>query len=160
MIRGCLVLILVCWTAISAAAQATAQSTIAHPTTQGRVVESSRAVLEAQKTKNPDAIKRLLAEDFTMIGSDGKVQDSDELIDNAREGRVQNYQIYNVKVIDVDDQAILVTYDLIITATEGDNVLVPRYQHISDLWTKSGDQKSGDQWRLKFEQATAARHID
>src|ERR1700688_1676948 len=115
MIRCCLVLILVGCAAISAAAQGTAQSTIAHPTTSGRVVESSRALLEAQKTKNPDAIKHLLADDFTLIGSDGKVYERDELMDIARGGSLKNYQIYDVKVINVDDQTILVTYNLIVT---------------------------------------------
>jgi len=33
--------------------------------------------------------------------------------------------------------------------------MAPRYQHISDLWVKQDDQ-----WRLKFQQATAARPID
>jgi hypothetical protein len=155
MIQRCLLLILIGYAAISAAAQGTAESTISHPTTRGQLAESSRALLEAQKTRNPGAIKHLLADDFTLIGSDGKTYDRDELMDTAREGSLKNYQIYDVKVINVDDQNILVTYNLIVTATEGDDVLVPRYQRISDLWTKSGDQ-----WRLKFEQATAARHID
>jgi hypothetical protein len=154
--RRYLVLIFVCFASASfAAAQSTAQSTIAHPTVRGHVAESSRAVLEAQKTKNPDALKQLVADDFVLVGSDGKLNDRDELMDVAREGRLQTYQIYDQKTIQLDDQNILVTYDLIVTGTEGENVRVPRYQRISDLWSKSGDQ-----WRLKFEQATPQRHVD
>jgi hypothetical protein len=39
--------------------------------------------------------------------------------------------------------------------TEGDDLLAPRYQHLSDVWVKQGDQ-----WRLRFQQATARRPID
>jgi len=124
-------------------------------TPEGHAGESSRAVLEAQKTKNTDAIKQLLSDDFTMVGSDGKVYDKDELIYTAREGRLKSYQIYDVKIEDVGDEAILVSYSLIVTQSEGDNGLVPRYQRVTDLWMKQGTQL-----RLKFEQASAMRHID
>jgi hypothetical protein len=36
-----------------------------------------------------------------------------------------------------------------------DDVPAPRYQHFSDVWVKQGDQ-----WRLRFQQATAKRSID
>jgi hypothetical protein len=124
-------------------------------TPEGHAGESSRAVLEAQKTKNADAIKQLLLDDFTMVGSDGKVYDKDELIDSAREGRLKSYQIYDVKITDVGEEAILVSYNLIVTQSEGDNGLAPRYQRVTDLWVKQGNQL-----RLKFEQATAVRHVE
>jgi hypothetical protein len=150
-----LLLILVSCAAISARAQGTASSTLARVTPEGHAGESSRAVMEAQKTKNADAIKQLLSDDFTMVGSDGKVYDKDELADSAREGRLQSYQIYDVKITDVGEEAILVSYSLIVTQSEGDNGTAPRYQRVTDLWMKQGNQL-----RLKFEQATAVRHVE
>jgi hypothetical protein len=55
----------------------------------------------------------------------------------------------------VDDNAAIVTCDAVIHGTEGDNILVPHYQHLSFVWVKQVDQ-----WRLRFEQATARRPID
>lgn len=154
--RSWLGVVLIGWVgAISASGQVTGSSPLQRMTPEGHAGESSRAVLEAQKTKNTDAIKQLLSDDFTMVGSDGKVYDKDELIDTAREGRLKSYQIYDVKIEDVGDEAILVSYSLIVTQSEGDNGLVPRYQRVTDLWMKQGTQL-----RLKFEQASAMRHID
>jgi hypothetical protein len=48
-----------------------------------------------------------------------------------------------------------VTYNLIVTMPEGDDQWAPRYQKISDLWVRSGNE-----WRLKFEQATPLRPVD
>ncbi len=141
--------------AISANGQVTGSSPLQRMTPEGHAGESSRAVLEAQKTRDPDAVKNLLTPDFTMVGSDGKVYDRDELMDIAREGRLKSYQIYDVKIMDVGEGAILVSYSLILTQSEGDNGLAPRYQRVSDLWMKQDNQL-----RLKFEQATATRHID
>jgi hypothetical protein len=64
--------------------------------------------------------------------------------------------VYGAKVLAVNDTVAIVTYDAIIHMTEGDAPgLAPRYQHFSDLWVKQGDQ-----WRLRFQQSTAVRHID
>ncbi|GEM_PF-3006950 len=153
--RRWLALILLGAVSVSFISAQTAESTLSRSTPRGQVAESSRAVLEAQKTKDPGAIKHLLADDFTLVGSDGRTYDREELMDATHEGRLQSYQMYNEKVISVSDEAILVTYDAIITASEGDNGYAPRYQRVSDLWTTQGDQ-----WRLKFEQATPLRHID
>lgn len=155
MIQRYLILGLVCYTAISSAAQSTANSTISYPTMGGRMVESSRAVLEATKRRDADALKRLLADDFTQVGSEGRLHDKMEIIGDAREGRLKEYAIYDVKVVLVDENASIVTYSSIITEPEGDEGLAPRYQTISDLWTKQGDQ-----WRLKFQQCTPRRPID
>lgn len=156
MIKSCLLSILLCGGVGFANGQVTGSSPLQRMTPEGHAGESSRVVLEAQKTRDPDAVKNLLTPDFTMVGSDGKVYDRDELIDSAREGRVKSYQIYNEKAITIRQDVILVTYDLIVSGTEGDDVLVPRYQHVSDLWVG----QPTDQWRLKFEQATPQRHID
>jgi hypothetical protein len=103
-----------------------------------------------------DFLKHTLTDDFQQVGSEAKLHDRSEFLDSARAGELNDYTTYNLQVVPVNETAAIVTYDCIVHMTEGDAPgLAPRYQHISDLWVKQGDQ-----WRLKFQQATARRPID
>ena len=120
------------------------------------LIANTKAVPEAQKSKNVDFLKRTLTDDFVFVGSEGRLHDKEEIIETARDGELKDYYTYNLRVVPVDDEAAVVTYDCIIHMPEGDAPgMAPRYQHISDLWVKQDDQ-----WRLKFQQATPARPID
>jgi hypothetical protein len=120
------------------------------------LIANTKAVPEAQKSKDVDFLKRTLTDDFLSVGSEGRLHDKEEIVESARDGELRDYYTYNLRVVPVDDEAAVVTYDCIIHMPEGDAPgLAPRYQHISDLWVKQDDQ-----WRLKFQQATAARPID
>jgi hypothetical protein len=120
------------------------------------LIAETNAVPEAQKTKNIDFLKHKLTDDFVLVGSEGRLHDKEEIVESARDGELKDYYTYNLRVLPVDDEAAVVTYDCIVHMPEGDAPgLAPRYQHISDLWVKQDDQ-----WRLKFQQATAARPID
>jgi hypothetical protein len=120
------------------------------------LITSTNAVPEAQKSKNVNFLKRTLTDDFVSVGSEGKLHDKEEAVESARDGELKDYYTYNLKVLPVDDNAAVVTYDCIVHMPEGDAPgMAPRYQHISDLWVKQDDR-----WRLKFQQATAARPID
>jgi len=120
------------------------------------LIASTKAVAEAQKSKNVDFLKRTLTDDVVFVGSEGRLHDKEEIIETARDGELKDYYTYNLRVVPVDDEAAVVTYDCIVHMPEGDAPgMAPRYQHISDLWVKQEDQ-----WRLKFQQATPARPID
>jgi len=120
------------------------------------LVANSKAVFEAEKTKDVGSLKRLLSDDFQQVGSEGKLHQSDDLLDDAKDGKLEDYSVYGAKVLPVNDTVAVVTYDAIIHMPEGDAPgRAPRYQHFSDLWVKQGDQ-----WRLRFQQSTAVRHID
>jgi hypothetical protein len=120
------------------------------------LIAYTKAVPEAQKSKNVDFLKRTLTDDFLFVGSEGRLHDKEESLENARAGELEDFYTYNLRVLPVDDEAAVVTYDCIIHMPEGDAPgMAPRYQHISDLWVKQDDQ-----WHLKFQQATAARPID
>ena len=120
------------------------------------LIANTNAVPEAQKNRNVDFLKRTLTADFVFVGSEGKLHDKEEIVASASEGELKDYYNYNLRVLPVNDQAAVVTYDCIIHMPEGDAPgMAPRYQHISDLWVKQNDQ-----WRLRFQQATAARPID
>ncbi len=115
----------------------------------------SRAVAEALVKKDVATLKNLLADDVREVWSDGHLYGKDELFGAAQEGMIQEFTPYNMRVLSVNDDSAIVTYDAIVRAPEGDTDLAPRYQHFSDLWVKQG----GD-WKLKFQQATPLRSID
>jgi hypothetical protein len=59
-------------------------------------------------------------------------------------------------VVALGQDAAIVTYDAIVReAPEEDQGPPPRYQHFSSVWVKQGDQ-----WKLKFHQATATHWGD
>ncbi len=147
-----------CLLCLSALTFARAQSNASKPLSplEQALIANTKAVPEAQKSKNVDFLKRTLTDDFVFVGSEGKLHDKEEFVETARDGELKDFYPYNLRVLPVDDEAAIVTYDCIIHMPEGDAPgMAPRYQHISDLWVKQDDQ-----WRLKFQQATAARPID
>jgi hypothetical protein len=120
------------------------------------LVDKTKDLLQARKGKDASVLNQTLARDFMSVGSEGKLHDRAEMIDSVREGELQDYQAYNLRVIRVNDSTVIVTYDCIIKMPEGDAPnMAPRYQHISDLWVSEGGE-----WKLKFQQATPARPID
>jgi hypothetical protein len=119
------------------------------------LIAKSNAIHTSTKSKNVTGLKALLADDFQIVSSDGKLHDRGELVDNAEEGSPRDFQLYDPRVVQIDSGTALVTYNMILTMPEGDDQLAPRYQKISDLWVRQGSE-----WRLKFEQATPLRPID
>ena len=120
------------------------------------LIANTKAIPEAQKARNVDFLKRTLTDDFLAVGSEGKLHDKEEFLTSAHDGGLKDYYTYNLRTVPVNDETAIVTYDCIVHMPEGDAPgMAPRYQHISDLWVKQDDQ-----WRLKFQQATAARPID
>jgi len=117
---------------------------------------NTKAIPEAQKTKDVAFLKRALTHDFLAVGSEGHLHDKEEVLAGAHDGELKDYYAYNLRVVPVNDEAAIVTYDCVIHMPEGDAPgMAPRYQHISDLWVRQDDQ-----WRLRFQQATAARPVD
>ena len=108
------------------------------------LISNTNAVPEAQKSRNVDFLKRTLTDDFVFVGSEGKLHDKEEIVGSASEGELKDYYTYNLRVLPVNDQVAVVTYDCIIHMPEGDAPgMAPRYQHLSDLWVKQNDE-----WRL------------
>jgi len=122
---------------------------------QTLLFDNTKTIFEAQKTKNVSALDGFLASDFREVGSEGMLHDRKEFLDDARDGSLKEYRLYDVKLVPVDDNAVILTYKGILRQLEGDDVLAPRYQHFSDLWVKQGDQ-----WKLKYRQSTPRRPID
>jgi hypothetical protein len=141
---------------ISGVAQIAATTAPASPEEQA-LVSKTHALAQALKTKDLGFLNRTLTADFHEVWSDGRLHSKADVLGEMEEWRsVQEFSPYNLRVLPVNNDAALVTYDCIVKMPEGDAPnMAPRYQHISDLWLKQDDQ-----WRLRFEQFTPVRPID
>jgi hypothetical protein len=115
------------------------------------LIANTKAVPAAWKKKDADFFKRTLTDDFLEVAIDGKVYGKNDVLEGVHMADVQEYSPYDAQVVPVNDGAAIVTYDCIVRMTLGEEP-VPRYQHITDVWVKQGDE-----WRLKFQQATPAQ---
>jgi hypothetical protein len=135
-------------------AQTTSQPGTPDPLAE-MLIAKSKAVPQAVHAKDVKALNELLAADFKIVGSEGRLHDRGELLGAAQEGALHDFMFYNPQLIKIGDDSAVVTYNLIVTLPEGDDLFAPRYQRVSDLWVRQGND-----WRLKFEQATPLRSID
>ena len=110
-----------------------------------------KSLPEAQKRKDVDFFKNITTDDFLEVAADAKVYTKDEMMEALNVVDLQNYSIYDAKVIPLTDNAAVVTYDAIVQMSVGDE-RAPRYQHVSSVWVNQGGK-----WLLKFQQATAAQ---
>jgi hypothetical protein len=116
-----------------------------------QLIALEKSLPDAQKRHDRDFYKRTLTEDFISVGTDGKIHDRDEILGDLPSTQLTEYRPYDIQVVGLNESAVLVTYDAIISMQHYDDE-TPRYQHISSVWVKQGDQ-----WKLKFQQATAGR---
>jgi hypothetical protein len=115
------------------------------------LIANTKAVSAAWKKKDVDFFKRTLTDDFLEVAIDGKVYGKNDVLEVVHMADVQEYSPYDAQTVPINEGAAIVTYDCIVRMTLGEEP-VPRYQHITDIWVKQGDE-----WRLKFQQATAAQ---
>jgi hypothetical protein len=139
-------------------AQTASQPGTPDPLTE-MLIAKSKAVPQAVHAKDVKALNELLSSDFKIVGSEGRLHDRGELLGAAQEGALHDFMFYDPQLIKIGDDSAVVTYNLIVTMPEGDDLFAPRYQRISDLWVRQSNGTSND-WRLKFEQATPLRSID
>jgi hypothetical protein len=115
-----------------------------------QLIASEKSLPEAQKKKDADFFKRVAADDFMEVAIDGHVYDKHDLLLGLSSVNLSDYYLYNFKVLRLDDNAAVVTYDAVLHMTY-DGERVPRYQHLSSVWVNQGGE-----WKLKFHQATPA----
>jgi uncharacterized protein (TIGR02246 family) len=117
------------------------------------LITAEKSLPEAQFKKDGDALKRLFADDFSQVSIDGKLRDREEIIGMMTEFTLKQFRQYDFKVLPVSENVAIVTYDAIMeVVVDDDEIQIPRYQHMSSVWVKQGDN-----WKLKFQQATAAQ---
>jgi hypothetical protein len=150
------------WSAViffAAAIQVVAQSSPAPPALstleQGAIV-NEKNLIEAKKKDDTAFFKRTLSQNFSLVGVDGQLLEGEEAARNLGDSDLLELTPYDIKVVALGDDAAIVTYDAIVREKpEEDQGPPPRYQHFSSVWVKQGDQ-----WKLKFHQATAAHWGD
>jgi hypothetical protein len=97
------------------------------------LIAKSQSLMQAEKSKDVQALKNAIADDFRMVSSDGKESGRGELLGGAEEGVLRDFMFYAPQVTSIDSDSALVTYNLIVTMLEGDDQIAPRYQGY-DLW--------------------------
>jgi hypothetical protein len=119
-------------------------------------IENEKTLIAAKKKDDAAFFKRTAADNFTLVGVDGTLHQKQEALDDLGDSDLLELTPYNIKVVALSDAAAIVTYDAILRkAPEEDQGPPPRYQHFSSVWVKQGDE-----WKLKFHQATAAHWGD
>jgi hypothetical protein len=141
-----LILCTVAWFPAYAVPQDDAKSSLTD-----QLIALEKSLPEAEKRHDREFYKRTLTDDYISIDTDGKSHGRDEILGDLPSSELAEFRPYNIRVVPLNDNAAIVTYDVIIVTTHYDDD-TPRYQHISSIWLKQGEQ-----WRLKFQQATPAR---
>ncbi|HZE28346.1 MAG TPA: nuclear transport factor 2 family protein [Terriglobales bacterium] len=116
-----------------------------------QLISYEKAMPEAEKKHDIDFYKHTLTDDFVAVGTDAKIHDKNEILEDLRATELVEYRPYGIQVVQLNEGAAVVTYDVIIRMARYDED-IPRYQHISSVWVKLGEQ-----WKLRFQQATAAQ---
>ena len=125
-------------------------------TLEQNAITNEKALIEAKKKDDAVFFRRTLSGDFSLVGVDGKLLQSQEAADNLGDSGLVELTAYDIKVVPLGDDGAIVSYDAIVREKpEEDQGPPPRYQHFSSVWFKQGEQ-----WKLKFHQATAAHWGD
>jgi hypothetical protein len=120
------------------------------------LVTNEKSLIDAKKKDDVVFFRRTLSDDFSLVGVDGTLLQQQEAIDNLGDADLLELTPYGIKVVTLNDSAAVVTYDAIVREKpQEDQGPPPRYQHFSSVWVKQGDQ-----WKLKFHQATSAHWGD
>jgi len=117
------------------------------------LVTAERSFIDAAKTGDTAFLKRILADDFSYVGSDGQSNDRQQFINDLSDG--EDISPYNMKVVPVSDSVGIVTYDVVVHTDPDDDNPAPRYQHFSTVWVKVGDA-----WKMKFHQRSVSHWGD
>ena len=113
------------------------------------LISAEKSFMAALKKGDAEYVRRTLASDYSSVESDGQLHDRQEAVGELSSGGV-DLSPYNMKVIELADNAAIVTYDVILHIPPSeDQGPPPRYLHWSSVWTKQDGQ-----WKLKFQQST------
>ena len=125
-----------------AAAPLQGEGKILSPEAQA-VLDAQKAAIEALKKGDAEFFRRTLTDDFTAIVTTGDMAGKDDFVEGVAGLHGKDLRFYDFKVLPLNENAAVVTYNAVLPG-EG-----ARYQHLSNVWVKQGDQ-----WKLKFQQST------
>ena len=113
-----------------------------------QLLDLEKALSDADKRHDRAFVNNTLTDDFLSINTDGELHAKAEILSDVSSDDRLEYRIYNAQVVPVNDSAAVVTYDVIVRMVHYD-ADTPRYQRVSSIWVKQGND-----WKLKFQQAT------
>ena len=147
--------LLLCFALMAAAfGQAAAPAKPLTPQEQA-LMAAEKSFIDAAKKGDPAFLKRTLTDDFSFVGTDGQLNDRQEMIDDLADGG-QNFLPYDMKVVTVSDDVGIVTYDVVVRVPPvEDQGPPPRYQHFSTVWARQGGV-----WKMKFHQKSVSHWGD
>ena len=149
------IVLLCCALSIAAAQSSSAVPKPESPFEQS-LISSEKNLINAKKKDDVAFFKRILADNFSVVGIDGTLMQGQEAGDGLGDSDLVELAPYDMKVVVAGDDVAIVTYDAIVReASQEDQGPPPRYQHFSSVWVK----QSGE-WKLQFHQATAAHWGD
>jgi len=115
------------------------------------LVAKEKTLPEAQKRKDIAYLKSITTDDFLDVGPDGKIYTKDDVLEGMNQISLEDFSLYNVKVLSLTENAAVVTYDAVVHMTIGSEE-APRYQRLSSVWVNHQGS-----WLLKFQQATVTQ---
>jgi hypothetical protein len=115
---------------------------------QQTLIDAQQAAANAEIKKDAAFFNRTLAGDFTEVDANGETTDREDFVKDLPDSDITNILLYKFKLVPLNDGAAVLTYDRVILRTKMD-FGSRRYQHVSSTWVKSGDG-----WKLKFQQIT------
>lgn len=110
------------------------------------MIDLQKAFVDAQERGDAEYIENALAEDFTLIETNGDSSGKNDFVRDIHppERPGPSPILYDFKVIELDEGCVVVTYQAVFPDNQ-----MERYQHLSDTWVKHGGK-----WKLKFQQST------
>ena len=135
------VMLLCCVVPVASFGQAAAPKPL-RPLEQS-LMDAEKSFVAAAKKGDVAYFKRTLTDDFTAIVTTGDMAGKDDFVEGVAGLHGKDLRFYDFKVLPLNENAAVVTYNAVLPG-EG-----ARYQHLSNVWVKQGDQ-----WKLKFQQST------
>jgi len=107
---------------------------------------------EAFKKKDKNAYADLLAEDFAGVEDDNQgMRDKRAAANEIERSVINGYNVFALKVLPLNDQSALVTYELTMLFPPKSAVRIKRVM-VAELWLKREGQ-----WKLRYYQETHVR---
>jgi hypothetical protein len=153
---ACAICVVLLWASVlPVVAQLPASAKPLSPLEQSAIA-GEKSLIQAKRKDDGKYFKQTLTADFSLVGVDGTLHQGHEAVDELGDSGLLELTPYDIKVVSIGEDAVIVTYDAVVRkAPEEDQGPPPRYQHFSSVWVKQGDE-----WKLKFHQATAAHWGD
>jgi hypothetical protein len=147
-------LLLACLTCSLSGQSANAQAKPQTPAEQ-ELVSAEKSFMEAAKKGDVAFFKRTLTDDFSFVSFDGQLSTRQDMLDEYGQPGTDILP-YEMKVVRAGEGVAIVTYNVVYRVPPAeDQGPPPRYQHFTTVWVKQGDD-----WKMKFQQMTAAHWGD